>query len=167
MHLVVVVLVAALATEFVLGFALPESSLSQLVLVSAPLGLHLVSPLVHVDVWFILSLLWFIFQSKPFSKARSPNLLLTLSFCVPTVDTGFLFYQPTPLPLDPLPAPLPLNPLEPPDTLEPPLYPPKTPIKTLAPPLDPLAPPLDMAALPLPLDYVAPHLDPLSPSSLT
>ncbi|GKA12125.1 hypothetical protein Tco_0691671 [Tanacetum coccineum] len=44
---VVVVLVAALGPEFVLGFAPLESSLSQLVLVSALLGLHLVSTLVH------------------------------------------------------------------------------------------------------------------------
>ncbi|GJR92533.1 hypothetical protein Tco_0264707 [Tanacetum coccineum] len=36
-------------TEFVHGFAPLESSLSQLVLVSAPLGLHLVSALVHVE----------------------------------------------------------------------------------------------------------------------
>ncbi|GJT81091.1 hypothetical protein Tco_1055433 [Tanacetum coccineum] len=49
MQLVVVVLVAALAPESVLGFDPLESSLSQLVLVSAPLGLYLVSPLVHVE----------------------------------------------------------------------------------------------------------------------
>ncbi|GJZ58479.1 hypothetical protein Tco_0613973 [Tanacetum coccineum] len=49
MQLVVVVLVAALAPEFVLGFAPLESSLSQLVLPSATLGLHLVSILVHVE----------------------------------------------------------------------------------------------------------------------
>ncbi|GKF68425.1 hypothetical protein Tco_0198104, partial [Tanacetum coccineum] len=43
--LVVVVLVGALGPEFVLGFSPLESSLSQLVLVSAPLGLDLVSAL--------------------------------------------------------------------------------------------------------------------------
>ncbi|GKB63816.1 hypothetical protein Tco_0920002 [Tanacetum coccineum] len=47
--LVVVVLVAALSPEFVLGFAPLESSLSHLVLVSALLGLHLVSAWVHVE----------------------------------------------------------------------------------------------------------------------
>ncbi|GJZ35231.1 hypothetical protein Tco_0581048 [Tanacetum coccineum] len=47
--LVGVVLVVALGPEFVLGFSPLESSLSQLVLVSAPLGLHLVSALVHVE----------------------------------------------------------------------------------------------------------------------
>ncbi|GKA88568.1 hypothetical protein Tco_0810332 [Tanacetum coccineum] len=49
MLLVVVVLVAALGPEFVLGFAPLKSNLSQLVLVSAPLGLHLVSALVHLE----------------------------------------------------------------------------------------------------------------------
>ncbi|GKE12981.1 diacylglycerol kinase 5-like protein, partial [Tanacetum coccineum] len=48
-QLVVVVLVAELGPEFVLGFAPVESTLSQLDLLSAPLGLHLVSPLVHVE----------------------------------------------------------------------------------------------------------------------
>ncbi|GJR73660.1 hypothetical protein Tco_0086025 [Tanacetum coccineum] len=47
--LAVVVLVAALAPEFVLGFSPLESSLSQLVLMSAPLGLHFVSALVLVE----------------------------------------------------------------------------------------------------------------------
>ncbi|GKE51870.1 hypothetical protein Tco_1487026, partial [Tanacetum coccineum] len=47
--LAIVVLVAALASAFVFGFAPLESSLSQLVLLSAPLGLHLVSVLVHVE----------------------------------------------------------------------------------------------------------------------
>ncbi|GJV76188.1 hypothetical protein Tco_1507772 [Tanacetum coccineum] len=47
MQLAVIVLVAALAPEFVFGFAPLESSLSQLVLVSASLGLHLVSAWVH------------------------------------------------------------------------------------------------------------------------
>ncbi|GJU90754.1 hypothetical protein Tco_1303177 [Tanacetum coccineum] len=46
---VVVVFVATLGPEFVLGFALLESSLSQLVLVSALLGLYLVSSLGHVE----------------------------------------------------------------------------------------------------------------------
>nr|GEZ87937.1 hypothetical protein [Tanacetum cinerariifolium] len=45
----VVVLVAELGLEFVLGFAPVESTLSQLDLMSAPLGLYLVSPLVHVE----------------------------------------------------------------------------------------------------------------------
>ncbi|GKF85804.1 hypothetical protein Tco_0253631 [Tanacetum coccineum] len=45
-----VVLVAALGPEFIFGFAPLESSLSQLVLVSNPLGLHLVSALVLVHV---------------------------------------------------------------------------------------------------------------------
>ncbi|GKE46446.1 hypothetical protein Tco_1477704, partial [Tanacetum coccineum] len=45
--LVVVVLVGALGPEFVLEFSPLESSLSQLVLVSALLGLHLVSAWVH------------------------------------------------------------------------------------------------------------------------
>ncbi|GKA47950.1 hypothetical protein Tco_0740908, partial [Tanacetum coccineum] len=49
MLLVGVVLVVALAPEFVLGFSPLKSSLSQLVLVSAPFGLHLVSSLVHVE----------------------------------------------------------------------------------------------------------------------
>ncbi|GJR32812.1 hypothetical protein Tco_1090003 [Tanacetum coccineum] len=49
MQLVVVVLVAALAPEFVLGFALLESGLSQLDLHSAPLGLQLVSAQVYVE----------------------------------------------------------------------------------------------------------------------
>ncbi|GJR15563.1 hypothetical protein Tco_0798215 [Tanacetum coccineum] len=49
MLLVGIVFVATLGLEFVLGFAPLESSLSQLVLVSAPLGLHLVSALVHVE----------------------------------------------------------------------------------------------------------------------
>ncbi|GKD28814.1 hypothetical protein Tco_1239592 [Tanacetum coccineum] len=49
MLLVGVVLVAALGPKFVLGFALLESSLSPLVLMSAQLGLHLVSALVHVE----------------------------------------------------------------------------------------------------------------------
>ncbi|GKE27622.1 hypothetical protein Tco_1443006, partial [Tanacetum coccineum] len=48
MQLVVVVLVAALAPEFVLGFAPLESGLSQLDHQSAPLGLQLVSAQVHV-----------------------------------------------------------------------------------------------------------------------
>ncbi|GJX08474.1 hypothetical protein Tco_0196406 [Tanacetum coccineum] len=48
-HLVVVVLVAALSPELVLVFAPLESSLSHLVLVSAPLGLYLVSAWVHVE----------------------------------------------------------------------------------------------------------------------
>ncbi|GJS45374.1 hypothetical protein Tco_0595495 [Tanacetum coccineum] len=47
--LVVVVLVAALSPELVLVFAPLESSLSHLVLVSAPLGLYLVSAWVHVE----------------------------------------------------------------------------------------------------------------------
>ncbi|GKG29750.1 hypothetical protein Tco_0419648, partial [Tanacetum coccineum] len=47
MQLVVVILVGALGPEFVLGFASLELSLSHLVLVSAPLGLHLVSAWVH------------------------------------------------------------------------------------------------------------------------
>ncbi|GJX66192.1 hypothetical protein Tco_0300535 [Tanacetum coccineum] len=49
MQLAVVVLVAELGPEFVFGFAPVESSLSQLDLLSAPLGLHLVSLLVHVE----------------------------------------------------------------------------------------------------------------------
>ncbi|GJR26427.1 hypothetical protein Tco_1102659 [Tanacetum coccineum] len=49
MQLIVVVLVGTLGLEFVLGFAPLESSLSQLVLVSASLGLHLVSTWVHVE----------------------------------------------------------------------------------------------------------------------
>ncbi|GJZ01209.1 homeodomain-like protein [Tanacetum coccineum] len=48
-ELVVVVLVAALSPELVLVFAPLESSLSHLVLVSAPLGLYLVSAWVHVE----------------------------------------------------------------------------------------------------------------------
>ncbi|GKD12947.1 hypothetical protein Tco_1197354 [Tanacetum coccineum] len=47
--LIVVVLVGTLGPKFVLGFAPLESSLSQLVLVSASLGLHLVSAWVHVE----------------------------------------------------------------------------------------------------------------------
>ncbi|GJX05114.1 hypothetical protein Tco_0191030 [Tanacetum coccineum] len=49
LKLVVVVLVAALSPELVLVFAPLESSLSHLVLVSAPLGLYLVSAWVHVE----------------------------------------------------------------------------------------------------------------------
>nr|GEU84128.1 hypothetical protein [Tanacetum cinerariifolium] len=49
MQLAVVVFVAALAPEFVLGFALLESGLSQLDLQSAPLGLQLVSAQVFVE----------------------------------------------------------------------------------------------------------------------
>ncbi|GKD97069.1 hypothetical protein Tco_1380966 [Tanacetum coccineum] len=49
MQLAIVVLVTALASAFVFRFAPLESSLSQLVLLSAPLGLHLVSVLVHVE----------------------------------------------------------------------------------------------------------------------
>ncbi|GKA53521.1 hypothetical protein Tco_0746836 [Tanacetum coccineum] len=48
-QLALVVLVTTLASVFVFGFAPLESSLSQLVLLSAPLGLHLVSTLVHVE----------------------------------------------------------------------------------------------------------------------
>ncbi|GKA81051.1 hypothetical protein Tco_0787743 [Tanacetum coccineum] len=49
MQLVVVVLVDAFGPELVFGFALVESSLSQLDLQSAPLGLQLVSAQVHVE----------------------------------------------------------------------------------------------------------------------
>ncbi|GJZ63726.1 hypothetical protein Tco_0620147 [Tanacetum coccineum] len=55
MQLGVVVLVAELDPEFVLRFALLESSLSQLDLQSAPFGLQLVSAQIHVES-FVLQL---------------------------------------------------------------------------------------------------------------
>ncbi|GKE11300.1 hypothetical protein Tco_1414851 [Tanacetum coccineum] len=148
MQLGVVVLVGAHGPEFVLGFALLESSLSQLVLVSAPLGLHLVSAWVHDESAMVH--------------------LMSGSSCNP----NHLANPEVTLPLDPLappdpPAPLPVDPLAPPDILKPPLDPLTTPLERLVPPLDPLAPPLDPTAPHQPLDPLAPPLDPPAPSSLT
>ncbi|GJX10251.1 hypothetical protein Tco_0200110 [Tanacetum coccineum] len=64
--LVVVVLVGALGLEFVLGFAPLESSISQLVLMFAPLGFHLVSAWVHdecIMVYLVFALVHLAIQT--------------------------------------------------------------------------------------------------------
>nr|GEW26926.1 ribonuclease H-like domain-containing protein [Tanacetum cinerariifolium] len=123
MQLVVVVIVAALAPEFGLGFALLESCLYQLDLQSAPLGSSC--------------------NPNHLTKPEVPTFFLPCLFCVQEVDIGFLFDPPAPLPLDP-PAPLPLDTLAPPNPPNPllidPLAPPDAPTPLPHLPLDPIPP---------------------------
>ncbi|GKD39153.1 hypothetical protein Tco_1259360, partial [Tanacetum coccineum] len=153
----VVELVLAFGPELVLEFAPVELGLSQLDLQSAPLGLQLVSAQVHVESVVVqLESAGSSCNPNHLAKPEVPTIFLPCFFCVPAVDTGFLFDPPTPLPLD-SPAPLPIDPLAPPDPLAP-LH-----IDPLAPPLDPATPPIPY----LPLDPIEPPLVPLASSSLT